>query len=167
MIFLFFSDHKPRYRNTFHAFKEIAEKEGIKGLWRGVGPTVQRAAILTATQIPSYDHSKHILLNHGWLTEGLPLHITSSMIAGFMTAFVTSPVDVIKTRIMNQKVRGQLNPELMYSSTLDCFLKTLKSEGPLAFYKGFIPNWIRIGPHTIITFLIFEQLRKLVGMRPV
>lgn len=40
-----------RYKNTFAAFGEIFKKEGLRGLYVGVGPTVKRAAILTATQV--------------------------------------------------------------------------------------------------------------------
>lgn len=59
-------------------------------------------------QIPSYDHAKHTILNAELMKEGPALHVISSMIAGFMTALTTSPVDVIKTRIMNQKSHGEL-----------------------------------------------------------
>ncbi|XP_060069210.1 mitochondrial substrate carrier family protein ucpB-like [Ylistrum balloti] len=152
----------PRYRSTFSAFSEIVRQNGIRGLYVGVGPTVKRAAILTATQIPTYDHTKHTILNAGLMTEGAPLHVTASMVAGFMTALTTSPVDVVKTRIMNQKQDSKV-----YKSAFDCFLKTLRSEGPLGLYKGFIPNWMRIGPHTTIAFFIFEQLRKIIGIDPI
>lgn len=40
-----------RYKNTYAAFREIYDKGGIKGLYVGIGPTVKRAAILTATQV--------------------------------------------------------------------------------------------------------------------
>lgn len=33
----------PRYRNVFHAFAEIGRTEGLRGLYKGVSPTVQRA----------------------------------------------------------------------------------------------------------------------------
>ncbi|ESP05616.1 hypothetical protein LOTGIDRAFT_208602 [Lottia gigantea] len=153
-----------RYPSMRAAFKEIFQKEGIRGLYVGVGPTVKRAAILTATQIPAYDHTKHTLLNSGLMVEGPKLHIVSSMVAGLATALTTSPVDVVKTRIMNQHSTGG---QKTYTSAFDCFFKTIKTEGPLGLYKGFIPNWMRIGPHTIVTFFIFEQLRKGIGMRPV
>ncbi|CAH1783501.1 unnamed protein product [Owenia fusiformis] len=151
----------PRYTGTFDAFRQIIKYEGIRGLYVGVGPTVQRAAILTATQIPAYDHIKHSILNHELMSEGTQLHFITSFMAGFVTACTTSPVDVIKTRIMNQKGKAK------YSSTVHCLIKTIQAEGPLGLYKGFIPNWMRIGPHTVVSFLIFEQLRKLVGMDPV
>lgn len=38
--------------------------------------------------------------------------------------------------------------------------QTVKAEGPLALYKGFIPTWLRLGPWNIIFFVTFEQLKK-------
>ena len=54
-----------------------------------------------------------------------------------------------------------------YRNGLDCLVKTVKSEGVLGLYKGFIPNWLRLGPHTIISFFIFESLRKTAGINPI
>jgi hypothetical protein len=87
------------------------------------------------------------------------------MFAGLVCATTTSPIDLVKSRYMNQpfdKGKG-----LRYSSTLDCFRKTVQAEGFLALFKGWLPQWLRIGPHTIITFVVLEQLRRLAGLRPV
>ena len=40
---------------------------GVVGLWRGSVPTIARAGLLTASQIPSYDHAKHTLMNLGYV----------------------------------------------------------------------------------------------------
>ena len=50
---------------------------------------------------------KHTLLNYEIMSEGVPLHIVSSMAAGLMCAITTSPVDTIKTRVMNQLKIGE------------------------------------------------------------
>ena len=42
----------------------------------------------------------------------------------------------------------------------------LENEGPMAFYKGFSMCWARLGTHTMVSFLVFEQLRKLFGVDP-
>jgi len=152
-----------RYNSLRNAALSIWAKEGLKGLYTGVGATTQRAILLTATQIPSYDHSKHLLLKQNMFEEGVLLHMICSMFAGFMTATVTSPVDVIKTRIMNQKRSGNN----IYKGSFDAGYQILKTEGIQGFYKGWFPNWMRIGPHTIVTLMIFEQLRSVVGMKPV
>nr|GMD69290.1 mitochondrial uncoupling protein 1-like [Ipomoea batatas] len=47
-----------------------------------------------------------------------------------------------------------------YKSTLDCFFKTLKNEGPFAFYKGFLPNFTRLGLWNVIMFLTFERVKR-------
>lgn len=49
-------------------------------------------------QISSYDHTKHLLLSNGVMREGTACHLTASMTAGLITAIVTSPVDLVKTR---------------------------------------------------------------------
>lgn len=69
---------------------------------RGVAPTTQRAVILTATQFATYDETKYLLLGSGLLQEGMAAHICASLFAGFAVATTTNPIDLIKSRFMNQ-----------------------------------------------------------------
>ena len=148
-----------RYPNTINAFQSIYKETGtVLGLWRGCVPTVQRAALLTAAQIPAYDHSKHMLINRGY-KDGPEMHFVCSMFAGVCAAIVTSPVDMAKTRIMNSS-RG----DGKYTGVLQTLTHIARTEGITALYKGFNSQWLRIGPHTMITLMIFENLRKLAGM---
>lgn len=64
-----------KYRNAFAAFPAIYRAEGWAGLYRGVGPTTLRAAVLSAAMLPSYDHSKRVILEAGWIeADGRLLH---------------------------------------------------------------------------------------------
>lgn len=38
--------------------------------------------------------------------------------------------------------------------------------GPMGFFKGYVPAFVRLGPQTIITFLLLEQLRLNFGNTP-
>lgn len=49
-----------------------------------------------------------------------------------------------------------------YKGIFDCLSKTVKTEGFLAIYKGFLPHLARILPHTIITLTLAEQTNKWV-----
>jgi solute carrier family 25 protein 14/30 len=140
------------------------KQDGIAGLYRGVVPTTQRAMILTASQLPSYDHTKTWLLSRGY-NEGIATHVISSIVAGFVCATATSPVDLIKSRYMNQPFDA--GKGVKYSSMLDCIVKTVRSEGILSLYKGWLPNWMRISPHTIVTFVVYEKLRSMFNVRPI
>eukprot|EP00761_Pharyngomonas_kirbyi_P014260 gb/GECH01014290.1/.p1 GENE.gb/GECH01014290.1/~~gb/GECH01014290.1/.p1 ORF type:complete len:320 (+),score=65.46 gb/GECH01014290.1/:1-960(+) len=151
----------PRYKHFGDAAVTIFRTEGIGGLYKGVGATVARAAVLTSAQLSSYDHTKHLLLKTQYFDDSYRTHATSSLVAGLCTTIASSPVDVIKTRYMNDKSAGG---EGLYKSALDCFIKTVKNDGFRALYRGFTPNYIRVGTHCLLTLPLYEQMRKLFGL---
>ena len=50
----------------------------------------------------------------------------------------------------------------LYSNLFDCLIKTVRTEGVLAIYKGFNAHLARILPHTILTLTLAEQTNKLI-----
>ncbi|XP_009601181.1 mitochondrial uncoupling protein 5-like [Nicotiana tabacum] len=148
------------YKSVVDAITQMSKSEGITSLWRGSSLTVNRAMLVTASQLASYDQFKETILEKGLMNDGLGTHVTASFAAGFVAAVASNPVDVIKTRVMNMKVEPGTVPP--YSGALDCAMKTIKAEGPMALYKGFIPTISRQGPFTIVLFVTLEQVRKLL-----
>lgn len=147
------------YRNALDGVYQVAKNEGIATMWKGCTPNVYRAMLMSAGQLASYDQAKYMLLMTPWFKENTTTHFCSSLIAGFIASVITSPFDVVKTRIMNMQTSA--DGQVMYKNMADCFFKILKNEGPLALYKGFIPYFVRLGPTTIITFLAYENIKKL------
>ena len=49
-------------------------------------------------------------------------------------------------------------------STLGVIRASLKNEGPMFMFKGWLPAWTRLQPTTILIFMIFEQLKNLVDV---
>jgi len=150
--------------NMVCSFAKIYKTEGVKGLWRGVGPTAQRAAVVAGVELPAYDLFKKQIINSGYLGDTKETHFLASFFAGFVGALASNPIDVCKTRMMNQKNLVGASSEAsaqLYKSSLDCLVRTVRTEGPLALYKGFIPNWLRLGPWNIIFFMTYEQLKTV------
>lgn len=76
----------------------------MSALWRGCGPTVQRAMIVTAGQLASYDQAKEGLVRFARMSEdSVGTHISASLTAGVVASIASNPVDLIKTRLMNMK----------------------------------------------------------------
>ena len=67
----------------------------------GVFPTVIRATLLNGTKLGTYDSIKHKIIDDGYLEDGRLCQFVASVFAGFFMTVVTSPMDNIKTRIMN------------------------------------------------------------------
>jgi len=149
-----------RYKGIKEAYLSIAESEGIRGLYAGVSPTVQRATLVAAAELASYDEIKQRIIKSGLMGDDLSTHFTASFAAGFIATIVSSPSDVIKSRVMNQPV-GPDGRGLTYSSTWDCLTKSIKSEGVTSLWAGFWPNFCRLGPHTIVCFVVIEQCRSV------
>ncbi|KAK3838041.1 MAG: mitochondrial carrier domain-containing protein [Linnemannia gamsii] len=154
--------HQHYYRHTLHALKSIYKSEGIRGLYRGVDASMLRTGIGSSVQLPLYDFVKQQLIQVGKLENGSLCHGLSSLISGFFVCMVMNPFDIISTRMFNQATDPITRKGSLYSSPLDCFLKTVKTEGVTALYKGFTAHYLRIGPHTIFTFVFMEQTKKLV-----
>ncbi|XP_063983896.1 mitochondrial uncoupling protein Bmcp [Diachasmimorpha longicaudata] len=148
--------------SLYGCFHDVYQHEGVRGLWRGVGPTAQRAAIIAAVELPIYDFTKQQLISR--IGDGVANHFISSTTASMASAIASTPIDVIRTRLMNQRrtftSSSALCPHL-YKGSIDCFIKTCTNEGFFALYKGFVPTFLRMGPWNIIFFITYEQLKKL------
>ncbi|KAF2432452.1 mitochondrial carrier [Tothia fuscella] len=143
------------YRGAWNALSTIYKAEGFKGLYRGVGPAMVRTGFGSSVQLPTYFFAKRRLVKHFGMTEGPALHLSSSAASGFVVCCVMHPPDTVMSRMYNQT--GNL-----YSSAVDCLVKTVKKEGVLAIYKGFFAHLARILPHTILTLSLAEQTNKMM-----
>ena len=54
-----------------------------------------------------------------------------------------------------------------YKGPIDCLMQTVKKEGAVALQKGWVPAYIRLGPHTMISFLLIEKIRLFIGLKSI
>jgi len=142
-----------RYSGTMQAYKHIFQNEGLRGLWKGTLPNITRNALVNCTELVTYDLIKEAILRHQLMSDNLPCHFVSAFGAGFVTTVIASPVDVVKTRYMN-------SPPGQYKSAINCAWTMLTKEGPTAFYKGFVPSFLRLGSWNVVMFVSFEQIKR-------
>jgi hypothetical protein len=151
-----------------HARQIISEPPGgVRNLYHGVFTTITRAAVLGATKMATYDQCKFELKREdgyfGWKEEGLgryKVQFSASIVTGLAVSLTTSPVTNARTHIMSA-------PPGTYSSTFHCWADIIRTQGPLGLYRGFGAQWARFGPYAIVQFLVWEQLRKAVGMKSI
>lgn len=146
------ASQRRNYKNAIDGLLRIAREEGWRALFRGVWPNSFRAVLMTASQLASYDAFKSLLLHKAHMADDLTTHFTASVAAGFVATTVCSPVDVLKTRLMSaQQKEGVWR-----------LLKGVWRRERLAWvFKGWVPSFVRLGPHTVVTFLALEQHKRI------
>lgn len=151
-----FSERR-NYRHVFDALFKITQSEGVLALWKGASPTVIRAMVVNAIQVGGYEAAKNNLEKYAGFKDGVGLHLSSSLIAGFIYSFVTLPLDTSKTRMQTQKGSE-------YTSIVQTITTIARKEGTKSLWNGFWPYFARCGGHTVTMFLFLEQYKKLFDL---
>jgi hypothetical protein len=126
--------------------KRIYSSAGILGFWAGAYPNVVRTFIVNAAELGSYDQIKTEIFVP--LVGNTPLaHIGASGCAGVISALASTPVDVVKTRLMNAAGRNlqpiDNNTSIKRRGFVSIGYDILKNEGLITLYSGFLPIVIR------------------------
>ena len=137
-----------RYHSLFSTFWTIFTQEGlVSGLYRGASVTITRASLLNGAQLSSYDTLKRML---DW-EEGPVLHVTCAFASGVIAQTVVMPIDTIKSSMMVGNAWRQV-------------IGTMQRNGPLWFYRGYLPACAGQGLIMVLQMPLIEALRSLLGV---
>eukprot|EP00096_Caligus_rogercresseyi_P003661 TRINITY_DN1703_c0_g1_i5.p1 TRINITY_DN1703_c0_g1~~TRINITY_DN1703_c0_g1_i5.p1 ORF type:complete len:690 (-),score=192.03 TRINITY_DN1703_c0_g1_i5:909-2978(-) len=79
-------------------------------------------------------------------------------VAGAIGATAVYPIDLVKTRMQNQRT-GSYIGELMYRNSFDCFKKVIRHEGVTGLYRGLIPQLMGVAPEKAIKLTMNDLVR--------
>lgn len=162
--------HAPRSRIAFlDAAQSIMRREGLKGMYRGVGVACVGSVPGVALYLTTYEKVSHWWLSLGRATDsvtGCPSFLnrvaaatprtitsfTSGLIAEAVSCVVWVPIDVSKERLQSQPpgLQGR------YSSSLDALRTIARREGVGGLYKGYWSTLGSFGPFSAVYFACYE-----------
>nr|CAI5826749.1 unnamed protein product [Callosobruchus analis] len=151
-------EQRRNYKHALDGLYRVYREEGVARLFSGASTATSRAVLMTIGQLSFYDQIKMMILRTVWFKDNMTTHFVCSLMAGAIATTLTQPLDVLKTRAMNAKP-GE------YKNLLGIVIHTAKL-GPLGFFKGYVPAFVRLAPQTILTFVFLEQLRMNLGFIP-
>ncbi|TVY26705.1 Mitochondrial nicotinamide adenine dinucleotide transporter [Lachnellula hyalina] len=156
------------YRGMLGTARMIWREEGLKGMYRGLGPIILGYLPTWAVWFTVYGKSKEYFSEHSVCLDNVNVvNFWSSIVAGSSSTMVTNPIWVIKTRLMSQVSRKntsiEARPPWHYRSTLDAAKKMYMTEGILSFYSGLTPALLGL-THVAVQFPAYEYLKtKFTG----
>ena len=132
-----------KYTGPLSALSDLARTEGAAGLFRGVGTSTLRGILGPGSQIVAYGEIKKAAIESGVDGSRASTHVVCALLSAVVSVACVNPVDVTRTRLYNA-------PPGRYRGGLDAALALSSTEGPLAFYKGAVTHFLRLGPHMIL-----------------
>jgi len=84
-------------------------------------------------------------------------HFALGSIAGAFGAFMVYPIDLVKTRMQNQ--RSSRVGQLLYKNSIDCFQKVIRNEGLRGLYSGVLPQLVGVAPEKASKLTVNDLVR--------
>ncbi|GAC95336.1 hypothetical protein PHSY_002911 [Pseudozyma hubeiensis SY62] len=155
------------YRGLWHGLVSIYRNEGLRGLYKGAGLAlfgVSNGAIqfmayeelkkwrtsVAARKLESSTPSAPVDTSMIQLSNAE--YIVMSGVSKVAAILLTYPYQVVRSRIQNHATSH------IYPDIGTCIRLTYTQEGSRAFYKGLVPNLVRILPGTCVTFVVYENV---------
>ncbi|KAL8243810.1 hypothetical protein R6Q59_010068 [Mikania micrantha] len=152
------------YKGMLGTGRVVFKEEGIRGLYRGLGPMLLGYLPTWAVYLSVYEKTRgyfYDVSGSWWVAR-----CYSSLTAGACSTILTNPIWVIKTRLMSQSGRGTtdgMRAPFSYTSTWDAARKMYRSEGIKSFYSGLTPAMLGL-THVAIQFPLYEYFKmKFTG----
>eukprot|EP00210_Caulerpa_lentillifera_P004239 g4043.t1 len=144
-----------QFKTVLGAISTIVKQEGVRGFFAGYGAFLLRDLPFDAVEFAAYEALKSVYTRYSKRKLSAVESGVTGATAGAITGLVTTPCDVLKTRLMTQGTSGQ------YKNLFDAIGKIAKEEGAYAFFKGWQARllWISIGGCVFFTAL--EQARNV------
>ncbi|KAJ8485409.1 hypothetical protein OPV22_017894 [Ensete ventricosum] len=149
------------YNGMFQAGHSIWKQHGLKGLYVGYWSTLARDVPFAGLMVTFYEALKDFTeYGKQRFLPNSSLHVGSSFeglvlggLAGGFSAYLTTPLDVIKTRL---QVQGST---IRYNGWLDALKRIWMAEGFNGMFRGSVPRIMWYVPASALTFMAVEFLR--------
>ncbi|XP_059189335.1 mitochondrial carnitine/acylcarnitine carrier protein isoform X1 [Centropristis striata] len=146
------------YTGTYDCFRKTVSKEGLLGLYKGMGAPLAGVAPMMAISFFGFGLGKQLQQTD----PSKPLTHTqiflSGCLAGVFTTVIVAPGERIKCLLQVQASSGQSK----YSGPVDCAVRLYQEQGIRSVYKGTVLTLIRDVPSNGLYFLTYEYLKNFL-----
>lgn len=147
ILFHFASLDEPSGRLGLGDFAKVLDPSWRSPMYNAFSNATSQTTTKLATAGTSFLHSVLESIHHFGLGS----------FAGAFGAFMVYPIDLVKTRLQNQ--RSSRVGELMYKNSLDCARKVIRNEGFLGLYSGVLPQLVGVAPEKAIKLTVNDLIR--------
>ncbi|KAK9714612.1 hypothetical protein RND81_06G107100 [Saponaria officinalis] len=154
--------HGIKYRNGLHCAARILQIEGVKGLYRGASSSFIGIGFESSLLFGIYTQTKQKL--QGNLQSSGPnpsVIIPAAAYSGAIISIVVCPAELVKCRMQVQGANSIVLKSSIYSGSMDCAVKTFRTEGVTGIFRGGTTTFLRESVGNSVFFTVYETVRHV------
>lgn len=155
-----------KYRGVLHGVSVVAQNEGIKGLYRGIGCAYIYQILLNGCRLGFYEPlraSTTKLFFKDSNVQSLGVNVFSGASSGVLGAMAGSPFFLVKTRLQSYSPTLPVGTQHKYRNAFDGLRQIYKAEGVRGLYRGMGASMVRTGAGSSVQLpTYFFAKRRLI-----
>jgi len=149
----------PKFAGAMDCVLKTIKEEGVKGLYKGMGPPLVTVALFNAILFNAYGQAKALLGDPTGATLNLHQIGLAGSFAGIAVSFAGTPTELVKARLQIQ-YKPKEGEKPLYAGPIDCAKKIIQTGGLRGIYVGFMPTLIRELFGNYFYFAGYEGLKR-------
>jgi solute carrier family 25 phosphate transporter 23/24/25/41 len=152
---------KGRFAGIWDCTAQVVRHGGIRALYRGTLPTLFGCIPYAGTQRLVYDSMQSFQMrHHGQDRASTASSFLSGLVSTSLGMIVSYPFVLVRTRMQVQGTTS--DGAAKYTGMLDCFQKTIRSEGLVGLTRGMLPNLMKVAPAAAMNFALYESTKEML-----
>lgn len=150
--------------------QKMWKMNGIRSFYRGLPLGLVSMFPYSAIDLTTYEYTKRFVTSHNAKKrrchedDAAPGNFVTACIGAFSGAFGASlvyPLNLLRTRLQSQ---GTAIHPLTYTGYTDVAVQTIRREGVRGLFKGLTPNLLKVVPAVSITYVVYDNSKRLLGL---
>ena len=146
---------KKLFNSLTHCMTSIYQKNGIKGLYQGLGISLASIFSYRGMYFGFFDTGKKMINNYD--NKPFWFKFCFAQVLTMSSETINYPFDTVRRRMMmNSGLKQKL-----FNNSIECMNIIYKQEGMIGFFKGNLSNMVRSISSSLVLVLYDEFQRKL------
>ncbi|XP_061374975.1 mitochondrial carrier protein CoAc1 [Gastrolobium bilobum] len=155
---------QPAHNGIKGVLTSVYKEGGVRGLYRGVGPTLTGILPYAGLKFYMYEKLKmHVPEEH---QKSILMRLSCGALAGLFGQTLTYPLDVVKRQMQVGNLQNASHEDARYKNTFDGLGTIVRNQGWRQLFAGVSINYIRIVPSAAISFTTYDMMKAWLGVPP-
>ncbi|XP_043819933.1 calcium-binding mitochondrial carrier protein SCaMC-1-like [Dromiciops gliroides] len=156
-------DSTSRYTGMSNCVQKMLKYEGFKTFYKGYIPNTLGIIPYAGIDLAVFELLKNFWLRHysrDSVNPGILLLLSCATLSSTCGQLASYPFTLVRTRMQAEETLRGIPPLKM----IRLIKIIIATEGVIGFYKGIIPNVVKVLPAVCISYTVYEKTKRRLGV---